>query len=392
MNILFTNSKGLGYGGAEVTISQYANELKNRNHNVIIAASQRFKDIKTEKIKFVEKWPFFLRRIYLKKRFIKIIKKHSIDIITPQDHTTAVAAILAAKECSIPSVVHFRDLWFACPRSSCLKPNYSECIHCSWKKLLSCSKWYRYPLDLYKWHNHKISWKILNSADAKVCVSSTVKNKLARCRIRDNVNIVAGARVNEEFENVKGIKKFKTEHKLKEIVVTFIGSFFYTKGILQIFRFMPEILKNNPNVSLLLVGDGPLYGKVTKIIETKGIKNQVVLTGRLPFEKIPLCYNVSDILLAPHLWSEPLGATILEASAAGKPSIISDRGGTIDFKETFDNIISPKDIKLWKEKVLHLINNPSVRDKQGKKAKQLVKKLSMKSYVDKVEQIYSKLL
>ena len=172
--------------------------------------------------------------------------------------------------------------------------------------------------------------------------------------------------------------------------MTFIGSFFYTKGILQIFKFMPEILRKNQNVSLLLVGDGPLYNKVLEIIKKEKLDNRIVLTGRLPFKRIPLCYSASDILIAPHLWSAPLDATIIEASAASKPFIISSRGGTSDFIERYNYILPPEEIDLWKEKINFLIENPEERKKIGQNLRIKVEEMSMKSYVDRIEKIYSK--
>ena len=391
MNILFTNSKGLGYGGAEVTISQYMVELEKRGHNVMIASSQEFKNIKNIKIYFVEKWPYFLRDFYLRKKFINIIKKYSIDLISPQDNITNVPAILAAKKCLIPVLAHIRDHWYACPKSSCFRSNGSECKYCNWRSLMTCVPWYRYPIDLYKWINIKKSSKVIELADAKVVISSAVKHKLAELGVKNNVNIVAGARVLKHFEKKIDVDKFKHELGLRKIVVTYIGSFFKTKGILQIFKFMPDILRKNPDVSLLLVGDGTLYPEVVDLVKKEGLENQVVLTGRILFDKIPDYYIISDILIAPHLWSEPLGATILEASAAGKPAIISELGGTSDFKDSFDYIISPYDVKLWKEKILYLIKNPAVRKKLGMKAKKFVKDYSMEFHVDKVENIYSEI-
>ncbi len=390
MNILFTNSKGPGHGGAEISIPLVINELKKRGHKVLLASAGEFSGIDTIKIKNVEKWPYFLRKIYLKKQFAKIIKKYSIDLITPQDSTTTPAAVLAAKQCGIASVVHMRDLWFACPRSSCLKPDYSECTHCSLKNLISCAKWQRLPIDLYKWHNTKKIWKLINKAEEKIVVSNAVKDKLAACGIKNNINVVHGARNYRDFQNIKGVKAFKAKYKLKPVVVTFIGSFFYTKGILQVLKFMPDILRNNKNVSLMLVGDGPLYGAVKGIIKNEGIGKQVVLTGRLPFDKMPLCYAASDILLAPHLWTEPLGATIIEASAAGKASLISEKGGPSDFKGRFDYILPPEDTKLWGKTVSYLINHPSERKRIGIKARKSTQEMSVEPYMNRLEQIYIK--
>ncbi|MFH1638661.1 MAG: glycosyltransferase family 4 protein [Candidatus Woesearchaeota archaeon] len=392
MNILITNSKTIGYGGAEISISQFAGELKKRGHKVILASTGNFKGLNTEVFRPVEKYPFFVQCSYLKRFFIKVIRKHSIDIVCPQDRITTPAAILAAKSCSLPTVANIRDYWFACPRSSCLRPDYSKCAHCSWTRLLLCAKWYRYFFDLYKWVNLKKSCKILEQADLKLVVSNSLKNKLAACGVKTNVRKIMPPRRLEEFENVRGVKDFKRRYGLKKVVVAYIGSFFYTKGVLQILKFMPPVLKKHRNVSLLMVGDGPLYRPFLKEINDKGLKEQVVLTGRLPFDKIPLCYAASDILLMPNLWEEPFGATLLEGPASGKPVVVSEEGGPSDVKGMFGYTLPPYDTKLWEKKILYLIENPRARASWGKKAKKNSRIYSMDIFADKIEKYYSGLI
>lgn len=393
MNILLTNAKGLGHGGAEISIMQIALELKNRGHNVILASSASFEWLNVERFKVVDKYPYFLQHAYLKRFFIRLIKKHSIDIINPQDNITTVAAIKAAKVCSIPAVVNFRSYWFACPISSCLRPDYSVCIHCNWKRLLFCAKWNRYLIDLYKWQNLKRGSKTLETADLKLVVSDSLKNRLAACGIKTNVQKILPPRKLEQFNVSKEETiQFKKKYGLRKIVVSFIGSFFYTKGVLQLFRFMPEILRNNPDVSLLLVGNGPLYDNVKNMIIKEGLEDRIVLTGWLSFEKIPVCYAISDIVLIPHLWDEPFGAIVMEAAASSKPSIVSEKGGPGEFKDDFGYTISPYDTGLWREKLLYLIKNPEVRESIGKKAKKNIEGFSIEGYVTKLEQLYLQLI
>lgn len=392
MNILITTSKGLGYGGAEISLSQYAAELGCRGHKVIIVSSQDYSKVTTEKMRFVEKLPFSIQTLYLKRLFRFLIKKHSIQIINPQDNVTTLPAILAAKECNISSVAHVRDLWFACPKSVCLKPDYSDCINCNSKDLRTCSNGTRYFIDFYKFIYLKRNLSILELADLKICASTSVRNRLIQCGIKRNIQVLPIARELGLFENVMGVSEFKEKYRLREVVVSFIGSFFYTKGILQLFKFMPEILRKHSNVSLLLVGDGPLKDFILKLIKIENLEDQIILTGRLSYDKIPLCYAASDLILAPHIWYEPFGATILEASAASKPFIVSDRGGPSDFKDKFNYILPPNDILQWKEKVIYLINNPRFRKELGDKAKIEAAKMSVKNYIDQIEQLYKPLL
>lgn len=391
MNILITTCRGLGYGGAEITIQQFAQELQRRGHNIIIASSGDYPGLKTEKFKFVEKYPYFIQHAYLKNFIKKLIKKYSIRLITPQDRITTIPVLQAAQELSIPSVVHFRDYWFACPKSSCLRSDNIECKHCDWKSLLKCSKGKRYAIDLYKFSSIKKYWKLLDSADLKLVASTALKIKLANCGINKNIQLIQIPRKLDQFLEVTGVDEFKNQYNLKKIVIGFMGSFTYPKGVLQLFNYMTPILKNNPNTSLLMVGDGPLLNEIKELIKKENLNDQVVLTGRLPFEKIPLCYAASDILIMPHLWEEPFGAMILEAAAAGKPLIYSEKGGPADVRDQFGYTLSPYDTEIWKEKIQYLIDNPKVRKSIGKKSREKIKEYSVELYVDKLEKYYKEL-
>ncbi|HII14817.1 MAG TPA: glycosyltransferase family 4 protein [Nanoarchaeota archaeon] len=388
MNVLITNSRPLGFGGAEISVMQFAQELKKTGHKVVIASSGAFPGQTTDVFRFAEKWPYFMQYFYLKRFFIRLIKKHSIDVINPQDRATTIAAIHAANECSIPVVINIRDYWFACPKSSCLMPGYHECVHCSPSGLLKCTKWYRYPIDLYKWLNLRKIWALLENAGPKIVASSALRTKLAGCGIIKDVHLLPVARLLKSFETPKGIAQFKKAHRLRKTVVTFIGSFFYTKGILDLFDFMPDILKSHPDVSLLLVGDGPLYNEIKKRIKENGIENQVVFAGRLPFKQTPVCYAVSDIVLIPHKWSEPFGAVMLEAAAAGKPSLTSDKGGAADFKNAFGYTLPAGDVSLWKEKTLFLITHSAERKALGKKAEGNVRKFDVAGFTANMIRFY----
>jgi glycosyltransferase involved in cell wall biosynthesis len=393
MNILITSCRGLGYGGAEISIMQFAQELQKRGHNVIIASPEKYPELKTELFKFVEKYPYQIQHVYLKNFFKKIIQKYSIQIVTSQDRVTTIPAIQAAKDLSIPIVVQFRDYWFACPKSTCLKPDNSECKYCDWSSLRSCSYGKRFFIDLYKSQYLKKYWSIIDTADLKLVASTSLKNKLANCGILNNVQLILHPRKLDEFENVENVQEFKNQFKLRKIVVGFIGvAFTQSKGVLQPFDYLPEILRTHKDVSFLMVGDGPLVSQIKEIITKEHIEDQVVLTGRVPFAKIPTCYAACDIVLIPHLWEEPFGAILLEAAASGKATITSEKGGPADVRDDFGYVISPYDTNLWKEKLLFLIENASERERIGKLSKENIKKHSIELYVDVLEKHYNELL
>lgn len=77
---------------------------------------------------------------------------------------------------------------------------------------------------------------------------------------------------------------------------------------------------------LILVGDGPMADETQKKIQTLEIGSAVILPGWCDPQPY---YHLADILVSPSRW-EPLGNTILEAWACGKPLVATATMGATE--------------------------------------------------------------
>ena len=116
-----------------------------------------------------------------------------------------------------------------------------------------------------------------------------------------------------------------------KVVLGFIGSFYAYEGLLLLLNSLPEILRRQPNVVLLLVGGGPDSDKIQARIAELGLAEAVVCTGRVPHGDVQSYYSLVDIFAYPRL---PMRLTELvtplkplEAMAQGKLVLASDVGG-----------------------------------------------------------------
>ena len=105
-------------------------------------------------------------------------------------------------------------------------------------------------------------------------------------------------------------------------VVGHVGRFSKEKNHLFIIDVFAEIIKKNPSVRLLLVGDGKYLPNIKKLSTTKRLCNNIILTGSRN-DIVELMLGAMDVFLFPSLW-EGLGLAIVEAQAAGLPCIISE--------------------------------------------------------------------
>ncbi|RAI85596.1 glycosyltransferase [Algoriphagus yeomjeoni] len=118
--------------------------------------------------------------------------------------------------------------------------------------------------------------------------------------------------------------KISNEPILENPILVHIGGFTFEKNHSELIDMYGNISKSFPNLTLWLLGDGPLKEKVTQKIHKLDLQSSVVFKGNVadPFQSIP----PNSILLLPSK-IEGIPAVILEAFANRIPVIAYDVGG-----------------------------------------------------------------
>lgn len=110
------------------------------------------------------------------------------------------------------------------------------------------------------------------------------------------------------------------------IVLGHVGGFREPKNHTFLIDIMAAAVRQNPQLRLVLVGDGPLRPEIEAKIRGLGLQGKVILTGYQPDPK-EFMRDVFDVFVFPSLW-EGLPLAVVEAQAAGIPCVISDRIST----------------------------------------------------------------
>ena len=96
------------------------------------------------------------------------------------------------------------------------------------------------------------------------------------------------------------------------------------KGVDGLIRALPEL---DPDVGLVIVGDGPLLAELTALAEQLGVADRVRFLGTVPRERVASLLLACDLFVLNSTY-EGLPHVVLEAAAAGLPVIATDAGGT----------------------------------------------------------------
>lgn len=83
---------------------------------------------------------------------------------------------------------------------------------------------------------------------------------------------------------------------------------------------MPELIKKDPSIRLIIAGDGDLRIELENLSKDLGVKDKVIFLGTS--DRVNELLMASDLFLFPSL-REGLGIAAIEAQASGLKSILS---------------------------------------------------------------------
>lgn len=165
--------------------------------------------------------------------------------------------------------------------------------------------------------------KVLRDADGVFAVSNALKHEIIATGVTGiaNKTKLSWNSVDINKFSSKANDSFKKENKLEDKpIVLFVGNLIKRKNVESLLEAKKV---SQSDYYLVIVGDGPLFKKLSKKVEEENIHDVIFTGSRNDVENIiPSC----DVLVLPS-YSESFGLVLIEALACGKPVIGSDVGG-----------------------------------------------------------------
>jgi glycosyltransferase involved in cell wall biosynthesis/predicted metal-dependent phosphoesterase TrpH len=137
------------------------------------------------------------------------------------------------------------------------------------------------------------------------------------------------------------------------ITLLFAGRVSRDKNIDFLTDAYKKVLKNRPEVNLVIAGNGPDLERMKEVMNGY---DRVFFTGRIPNEKLLKLYTCSDIFAFPST-TDTFGMVVLESLACGLPALVSDTGGPKEIVRDKINghVLPVSDIGVWAGKILEII-------------------------------------
>lgn len=232
---------------------------------------------------------------------------------------------------------------------------------------------------------------LTSKTDLNISVSES--NKLSGQQlIKSFKSIVINNGIDQKkFDPRKQFKNIRSELNITEsaVLLLFIARFTSHKQPLSLLSAFKNALHDNPNLHLLMVGEGDQKSEAEEWLKKEKLQEKVTFQ---PFrEDIPDILATGDIYILPSLW-EGLPIGLLEAMAMGKAVIATKVDGTIEIVEDKVNgylINTDKLVSELCEAINTLSSNVELRNSYGSAAINTInERFNASVMTRKVEELY----
>lgn len=168
----------------------------------------------------------------------------------------------------------------------------------------------------------------------------------------------------EEYDSKPSEKLLSTQ----DIILGNAGRLTLQKGQKYLVEVAEELKSRELKFKLLIAGDGELRDELIKMINEKGLTNEIELLGFV--KDMERFYHTIDIFLLSSEW-EGFGYVIVEAMAAGKPVVAFNKSSNPEIISSDNNgfLVDFPDVKQFADKTEKLIRDNDLREKMGKDAR-----------------------
>lgn len=153
-------------------------------------------------------------------------------------------------------------------------------------------------------------------------------------------------------------------------IILAVARLFRPKGLDKVIEAMRFIVQEEPDASLLILGEGRQRGELERLIRARGLEGRVRLLGAIPHQEMPRYYRAARVLVAANQLSN-LTRPVEEAMLCGVPVVATDVRATA--KVIKDGVtgflIPPDDPRAMAQKVVVLLRDSRLHLKLARGAR-----------------------
>lgn len=307
---LFTDTYFPQVSGVATSIRTLKTELEKLGHTVFIFTTtdkdvNRYEDWQIIRIPSVPFFAFKDRRIAYRgfSTALELARQYQLDIIhTQTEFSLGLLGVWIAKELRIP-VVHTYHT------------QYEDYVRYIAKGMVIRPSMVKYIVRGF-----------MSDLDGVICPSEIVYDLLMKYKVKVEKRVIPTGIELAKFErpeitseNIADLRE-KLGISNQETMLLSLSRVSYEKNIQAVLAALPAVLEENPDVKLVVAGDGPYLSDLKAQAKRLNITDAVIFTGMIAPSETALYYKAADFFISAST-SETQGLTYLESLASGTPII-----------------------------------------------------------------------
>ena len=222
--------------------------------------------------------------------------------------------------------------------------------------------------------NDQLGGRFIIRHSTKILAVSQLTKRYVKTLTDRDVEVLHGAIDHERFTHngtCKDVRRVLGLPTDKLIVLT-VGRQVFKRST-DTFLSTANILKDDPRVLFIAIGDGPDHSRLKEYIRVHNLSN-CVLTGSISHKLLPDYYRAADLFVLPSRTGEGLCIVLLEAMASGVPVIATKAGGQVEIiREGYNgHLVESRRADQIARIVRNYLENPSLLIEIGKRGRSMI--------------------
>jgi 1,2-diacylglycerol 3-alpha-glucosyltransferase len=221
-------------------------------------------------------------------------------------------------------VIHTHGLLFMGVRSMFAARTMKLPVVVSFHTMITDAAKYYAPMHIPDWVTNHLFWiylkQLLERADSVVAPTAAIKSELlAYAPAMHRVDVIPTGVDCARFRPDNDGSAIRQRYGLDgERVLLHVGRIAMEKNLDLVIDGFSQLVKKDPLVRLMIVGEGPAKKHYQELVAKKGLDRKIVFTGFIPDEELPQVYAACDASVIASKF-ETQGLVGLEAMASGRP-------------------------------------------------------------------------
>lgn len=241
-----------------------------------------------------------------------------------------------------------------------------------------------------------VPWSVRRAAKV-IAISENTKRDLMRVyKLNGDKVVVTHLAASKEFHPVHQgdeLARVRRKYGLPVPYVLSLGNLQPRKNLKRLIEAY-SLLRQQGRITHLLAIVGQAHFKaseVFRLVQQKGLQQQVVFTGYVPDEDLVLLYNAADLFVFPSLY-EGFGLPVLEAMACGTAVISSNAASLPEVAGDAAILVDPYDVEGLARAIVQVISDAQLRRSLAERGLSRASQFSWEETARRTRHLYEEVL